>query len=1110
MNVHLFLCRISALFFLLIGYAGLQAQQLYFDSFEDIQVIPKSWNSKGAVEIDKSTSFKGNQSLVLMKTDKTLHEKVFVETPVFSVNPGSLQIDFAAKSDLQSMDNSYQGSLSILFFDKSNKQIEDKNLVTLFRVNNWKRERVQLSTPENAVSARFIASIQKETPGKFWIDELSVTLQKDKSDESNVKRIMFTTAQLGNLLFPDGDKKVTIEALTSKTFPEGFTKMQWFLTDYWGAEQSEAKEITLVSKGKRGEFYNYSATIDLATLPLEIGRYYEIHASIKQEGGNTFSNYTSFAILPEAETHQYKPEEIPWTSRNWDNRLSEYIYLTHRLGVRICGVWGRMDEDMSKVEAPGLDIIEKLGMGYLTGSPAHGIEQRVNGWRDLLANDGERLRQGVRNFIAKYGHVRPMIVNLGNEPHAKGEDVKANVEAYRVVYEEIKKIDPSIYVVGTSIGPTEDFPKYGYGKWCDAYDFHVYEDALSVRNIVSERYAEMFQKYGHPKPVWSTELGLNSQGMARHSVAAELYRKSVNFFAGGGANMSWFGLLYPDPDGKNHDSFGSAHNVFDCRYNKYAPKLDAIAYYNAVNAIGIKKYTEDKLYVEGVKAFLFRDRNGKSLQVLYREKGKGDVYIPLKGVEKVKCIRIDGSISTLHAAKKGITLTVTEEPVLILYSGGAKNLPASLAKPEIEIADAPESIVAGEQSHFDVLLKEGIDPNRMSVKLPPFWKGERSVMTNADGRKQVRFTYSVPDHSMVREADIVVCLSDKKGNATAELSYRPTVAGALSLQLLPMSHVEGTNPSVKLVLQNNSSSKQSLTWDVQLYGEQQLRRGTFGETEKSSAYFSDVPSGNLELSGNATSEIVLSLENVDLYKVYRMKASVRDALGRIVEQDRPISAFYGVPKAQQKIVIDGDLQDAAWKTAPVRKLDNRDQFFAFVVKEQPIQDWTGTDDLSAEISYLWDDDYFYIGIKVKDDIAGKILHADDGLWQQDGLQFLIDPMRTSKYKIGKYEYSIGEGTKGIQTWCTLSAVGSAPTGNIPEIKVGMKREPNNTGDVTYEIAMPWGRLAPFKPEVGGNLGFTLIVNEDDGNGNGRDSYMTWFGNASSKDVDTVGDLILMK
>ncbi len=49
-------------------------------------------------------------------------------------------------------------------------------------------------------------------------------------------------------------------------------------------------------------------------------------------------------------------------------------------------------------------------------------------------------------------------------------------------------------------------------------------------------------------------------------------------------------------------------------------------------------------------------------------------------------------------------------------------------------------------------------------------------------------------------------------------------------------------------------------------------------------------------------------------------------------------------------------------------------------------------------------------------------------------------------------------------------------------------------------------MAPFKPGAGADLGLTMILNEDDGKG--RKSYMGWFGNASTKQVDGVGDLIL--
>ena len=59
---------------------------------------------------------------------------------------------------------------------------------------------------------------------------------------------------------------------------------------------------TLKRSEKKEGRITYQASIDLSEVPLEIGRYYELHAAIPQEGGEPFRNFTSFAILPEAVT----------------------------------------------------------------------------------------------------------------------------------------------------------------------------------------------------------------------------------------------------------------------------------------------------------------------------------------------------------------------------------------------------------------------------------------------------------------------------------------------------------------------------------------------------------------------------------------------------------------------------------------------------------------------------------------------------------------------------------------------------------------------------------------------------------------------------------------
>ncbi len=87
-----------------------------------------------------------------------------------------------------------------------------------------------------------------------------------------------------------------------------------------------------------------------------------------------------------------------------------------------------------------------------------------------------------------------MIINLGNEPHGKGKIVEDNVAAYKAIYEAIKEADPTIPVVATSVEPNEEYFKNGYGKYCDAFDFHIYESPDKVRASMKKYYGLM-EKY---------------------------------------------------------------------------------------------------------------------------------------------------------------------------------------------------------------------------------------------------------------------------------------------------------------------------------------------------------------------------------------------------------------------------------------------------------------------------------------------------------------------------------------------------------------------------------------------------------------------------------------
>lgn len=705
--------------------------------------VPAGWVTAGDVATDQSA---GKPALRIGRTLEQVSDPASAVSPAFAAAPGRWNIGATLQTELNSPDSSYSVVLQVQCLGAGGRVLESFTVADLYGKQAWRSFTPTLAFPPGTQQARFQVQLHK-TWGQVHLTGLSAAyLAPAAQKDDRISRVLFATAQLGNLLFPEDPRTVdlTVEATQPLTRAGQKATCQVQVRDYWGAEQGPALEAVLGEPVKQDGKLLYPARVDLASLKLETGRYYELQASITLvEGQDPFINHTSLAILPEAVTRKYKPEEVPFTSRNWDNRPPEYIRLADRLGVRICGLWGGWSSKPPyKAEAPGLDLCKELGMGWLTTTPVKFIE---DGKYD---HNETSLKEGVRNLITQYGSVRPLIINLGNEPHGTGEKVKRNVAGYKAVYEEVKRVAPDITVVATSVEPNEEYFKLGYGQYCDAFDFHIYESAESVRRTIGQ-YRELMKKYDCVKPIWSTELGLNSQGQTRRVVAGELYKKFATFFAARGENVSWFGLLYPDPDGKSSGSSGDSHNVFDSRYKRYAPRLDAIAYYNAVNAIAIKKFVAEQVYEGGVRTVLFRDRDGKSLQVLWKDKGgRSDVVLPLKGVKAgspVEVVRIDGVRRSYQPVGGALTLSVSEDPVLVMYDGGEDVLPKRL-EPAAVTAEA--KLVDRETRAVEVTMT-----GKGKLEAPQGWK-----VTPADeGGKKYRCT--PPANSAVREAMLTVDVS---------------------------------------------------------------------------------------------------------------------------------------------------------------------------------------------------------------------------------------------------------------------------------------------------------------------------------------------------------------
>jgi len=367
------------------------------------------------------------------------------------------------------------------------------------------------------------------------------------------------------------------------------------------------------------------------------------------------------------------------------------------------------------------------------------------------------------------------MIAMGNEPHGTGEKVLENVRAYKAVYETVKTFDPKIHVIGTSVEPNEEYFKAGYQNYLDSYDFHIYEHYTNVRRTIRE-YRALMQKYDAVKPIHSTELGLNSQGQTRHAVALEMIKKFTVFFAEGGATVSWFTIQYPDPQGKARGQFGDSHCVFDCKYSLYNPRLDAITHYNMLNGLCDKKFVEEVHYPGGAEAYLFRDARGGCLQVIWRDEGRADVLIPLPSQEDVEVVHLDGSRSRLHNTAGGVSLSVSAEPLLLLYQDKDAGLANALGTAALQLEESPAAVSPGATAAL-VLGGQGLTPDALRVAGPPLW----NIALHQAAEDQVRCTVHVPPTTPAREARIYVQLL-AEGQAVGELTVPLRVASGESLE----------------------------------------------------------------------------------------------------------------------------------------------------------------------------------------------------------------------------------------------------------------------------------------------------------------------------------------
>lgn len=180
-------------------------------------------------------------------------------------------------------------------------------------------------------------------------------------------------------------------------------------------------------------------------------------------------------------------------------------------------------------------------------------------------------------------------------------------------------------------------------------------------------------------------------------------------------------------------------------------------------------------------------------------------------------------------------------------------------------------------------------------------------------------------------------------------------------------------------------------------------------------------------------------------------------------------------------VIDGDLRD--WADGEPLGMGRPEQIHK--------TDWRGPGDLSAYAYARWDDNFLYFACAVTDDVHFQPFGAAE-MPRGDSVLFAVStdrraPADRKGYGLSDHEFGMAllNGTEPVLM--RLAGPSGSPLGPVSRAVVAIHRQGTRT---FYEAAIPWSALSPIKPAAGKQFGFSIVVNDNDGQTRG---YAEWGG-----------------
>ena len=779
-------------------------------------------------------------------------------------------------------------------------------------------------------------------------------------------------------------------------------------------------------------------------------------------------------------------------------------------GIREYSMWNKNSAKAPYTEyvfKPAFDLTRELdmtqNMAVAMGHPSYGGETHI----PVTDEEIKAIADYAGWFVKTYGD-KLEYYEVWNEPNVYGGFNKdyATPQQYteltKAIYKQVKTAKPDIKVTACSTATLHDAfidacIEAGILDYCDAVSVHPYdwdtnlEDTGKDRlrnDVYRERAAKLRKKLddaGHPEIEISwTELGVRSGALWASELAQASYLTQLMAMIQGdnvADNIYQFNFVNPGLD--NDLRTGESH--WGLLYDKsettgpYAAKLSylAMAGYNKLlgDAAVSGKIVKDKTSVYKFT----RSSDGKDVIVLWSDNSYDNVGLNL-GTNEVEVYDMYSNKTGDLRSKDGrYSFTTTFEPMYIVGNFAAFEECA----PAVTIDNARAFAAPSDRAVFTIRDAQG-----------------RNLIIDAEARDNIEIVRN--DGMDCGSAEITVATAEDTAD---ENTLRIKMYDGDDLIFITRVHVVRTKPMElvgKIERVNATSSQTEAHISITNTASQNTFSGKV--TADFTAYGGRVETRYFEnVKPKETVTVKLNVPQSYVQRTFNFNADVELDYGyktTVAVRCTGLTAGF----ADKKPPISGKLDYTVWQGgdfyAADRKMD---------VKYK--DDWSGKEDCSVLGKLKWDEENLYLLAVVTDNVFFQDKSGAD-MWSGDGIQFAISTAEDRKLSSGGSftEFGLSKTPDGVQLF-RFESLSSAEKAMQAEISTQLEKNvlvdncecsvEKQDGKYVYRARIPWSEILPGVTKIKDReLGFSMLVNDNDGAGRGWLQFSDGIGQTKSANL----------